>query len=434
MAELERAPDFLFENVGSHGDIMPLLSVAAELARRGHRCQLLANEHFRTDAIAQGLGFYANASERIHAAVPGSTVSYLYFKLDRVREYFQRPRAFDERTVVVNTNAFGASEPLAEAYGLRTARLILFPVRIQSLISPAWPLGERAYGPGGERFLKVTLPAMYRAADSHPAVLARINEVRAQLGLPSVRSASYERRHVVAQAAMFPEWFGMPAEDWPHMEYLGFPLPPSTEPLPERVLEFLARFPRPLVFTTGTGFGKPDSFFEAAATCCTELNMPGIFLSPFLPTWRQKLGEQIAHFDHVELEALLRHAALIVHHGGMGTTARALQAGIPQVISPIGFDQPDNGHRVEILGAGRVVRRDRMSGPTFAAAVRELLEDSAVGSRLSGYRAALDPPRAVERCADLLERLAMNSPLLQRVAPGWTSAAADRDPQQNVSN
>lgn len=145
--------------------------------------------------------------------------------------------------------------------------------------------------------------------------------------------------------------------------------------------------------------------------------MPGIFLSPFLRADPQKLGDHIAHFDHVELEGLLRHATLIVHHGGMGTTARALQAGIPQIISPVGFDQPDNGHRVEVLGAGRVVPRDRMSGATLAAAVRDLLGDAEVPSTLSRYRAALASPRAVERTADLLENVARNTPLLRCAAP-----------------
>jgi rhamnosyltransferase subunit B len=81
------------------------------------------------------------------------------------------------------------------------------------------------------------------------------------------------------------------------------------------------------VFTTGTGVGKPERFFEAATRCCQELALPGIFLSPFLCIERGELPPSIARFDHIELEALLRHAALIVHHGGLGTTARALQAG-----------------------------------------------------------------------------------------------------------
>lgn len=413
MSQPECTPDFLFENHGSHGDIMPLLSIAAELVRRGFACQLLGNEHFRSKAVACGVDFHANAIERVHHEVRGSSVSYMYWAFDRVREYFATPGAVNAQTVVVNTNPFSASEPFAEAHRLRTVRLTLFPVRIKSLLAPPWPLGARALGPEGERFLKVVLPAMHRAAEVHPDVLAKINSVRAQVGLAPVHKATYDRNHLVAQAAMFPEWFGMPAPDWPQMPFLGFPLPASGAALPAPVLAFLARHPRPLVFTTGTGFGKPQRFFDAAARCCAELEMPGIFLSPFLQLERQTTGDHIAHFGHVELEQLLPSASLIIHHGGMGTTARALQAGIPQIISPIGFDQPDNGHRLELLGAGRVVPRDRMSGSAFAAAARELASDEEMGARLCRYRALLEPPHGVQRAADLLEGVWRSKPTLR---------------------
>jgi rhamnosyltransferase subunit B len=276
--------------------------------------------------------------------------------------------------VMVHTNAYGGSDPLAEAHRLRTVELVLFPVRIRSAIAPPWPLGAQACGPDGEQLLKA-LPALYRAADRHPVLLEKINSVRVPLGLAPVACGQYERPHVVAKAAMFPDWFGMPAADWPELECLGFPLPASDAPLPLPVQEFLRRCPRPIVFTTGTGFGSPEIFFKAAAACCAELEMPGIFLSSFLAAQPRALSDQIACFDHVELDRLLPHVAAIVHHGGMGTTARALEAGIPQVISPTGFDQPDNGHRTEVLGVGRVVPRAQMSGATFAAALREQLND-----------------------------------------------------------
>lgn len=419
------APEFVFENLGSHGDIMPLLAIAAELVRRGHSCVLLANEHFRDEAHARGVAFHATSDKRTLDEQGRGIVACTYTGFERVSEYFRSPGAFDARTVLVNTNALSASEPLAEMYRLRAVRLHLFPIRIRSLIAPPWPLGARARGPDGERFLERVLPAMYRAADSHPEVLARINACRAELKLGPVHSVNHERPHLVAEAAMFPDWYGMPAEDWPDLPLLGFPLPRSPEPLPARVLEFLACHPRPLVFTTGTGFGKPAPFFAAAAQCSAELGMPGIFLSRFLQVDGRELGEHIAHFDHVELEALLPHAAALVHHGGLGTTARALQAGTPQVISPVTFDQPDNGHRVEVLGVGRVVARDAMSGATFAAALRELLAAQGLGARLARYRAALGAQRGVENAADLLQSVARGVAVSGAAAPALASLACE---------
>lgn len=408
MTDGARSPQFLFEGVGSRGDVVPLLSIAAEMVRRGYDCGLLANEHFRSEALGQGVAFTATTSRRRNFTGPeGYAVeTYLFPELEGVRDYFQRPGAYDAGTVVVNLDRWAASDPFAEARRLRSVRLHLCPFKIRSVASPSWPLGANASGLLGETYRNYKLPALYRAFDTDPKVLARINGVRASVGLGAVSSAIYEQPHVALQAALFPRWFGPPAEDWPEMELLGFPLPSSSEPLPQRLLEFLERVPAPLVFTPGTSVGETEPFFDAAAHCCAELRLPGVFLSPFLPPSKQKLGPNIIHFEHVELEGLLRRAAGIVHHGGIGTTARALQAGVPQVISPSVFDQHDNGRRVERLGTGRVVARDRLSGGALAAAMRSLLEDATAEARSSRHRAAVGSAPAVEHCADLLEELA----------------------------
>jgi rhamnosyltransferase subunit B len=50
---------------------------------------------------------------------------------------------------------------------------------------------------------------------------------------------------------------------------------------------------------------------------------------------------------------LLPQVAALVHHGGIGTTAAALAAGIPQLIAPFAFDQFDNAARTVRLGVGQ---------------------------------------------------------------------------------
>ncbi len=49
---------------------------------------------------------------------------------------------------------------------------------------------------------------------------------------------------------------------------------------------------------------------------------------------------------------VLPRAAAFVHHGGIGTTAQALAAGVPQLVVPLAHDQPDNAVRVRRLGVG----------------------------------------------------------------------------------
>ena len=73
---------------------------------------------------------------------------------------------------------------------------------------------------------------------------------------------------------------------------------------------------------------------------------------------------------YAPFDVLLPRVALLVHHGGIGTTAEALRAGVPQLVLPFAFDQFDNGRRVQQMGAGSVL-------PAAQAHVRRLHQEIA---------------------------------------------------------
>ena len=73
---------------------------------------------------------------------------------------------------------------------------------------------------------------------------------------------------------------------------------------------------------------------------------------------------------------VLPHAAAVITHGGHGTVIKALAAGCPVLVLPLGRDQPDNAARVTRLGAG-IRLRSSASPRKIAAAVTELINDPA---------------------------------------------------------
>jgi MGT family glycosyltransferase len=103
---------------------------------------------------------------------------------------------------------------------------------------------------------------------------------------------------------------------------------------------------------------------------------------------------------------VLRHAAVVVTHGGHGTVMKSLAAGVPLVILPHGRDQADTAARVTARGAGIALPRTA-SRDAVAAAIRRVLENDA-------YRlAARHLGEAVRRDADsdaLLQELENLSP------------------------
>ena len=104
----------------------------------------------------------------------------------------------------------------------------------------------------------------------------------------------------------------------------------------------------------------------------------------------------VASAPHSEV---LRHAAAVVTHGGHGTVVKALAAGVPLVVMPMGRDQGDNAARVVAQGAGIRLKRSA-SETAIAAAVDRVLGDPAfekAAARIGEtIRAGAGPDVAVE--------------------------------------
>jgi UDP:flavonoid glycosyltransferase YjiC (YdhE family) len=154
---------------------------------------------------------------------------------------------------------------------------------------------------------------------------------------------------------LFPDWFG-PTPDGVHAA--GFPLFEDTAipALPADVESFLADGPPPLIFTPGSFMRNSAAFFQASMEACGKLNARAIFLTPYSDQVPANLPTTIRHFPYLALQRLAPRGAALIHHGGIGTTAQALRAGIPQLVTPVFFDQPDNALRIAALGVGQLVQ------------------------------------------------------------------------------
>jgi UDP:flavonoid glycosyltransferase YjiC (YdhE family) len=180
-----------------------------------------------------------------------------------------------------------------------------------------------------------------------------------------------------------PQWFAMPQSDWPeNCRFAGFAFTPAGELDPE-LRDFIAARAPPVVFTPGTGVTDTQSFFRMASQVCRELAAPGIFLSGEMHEHAQTQAASILCRRYVDLGALLPRARLLVHHGGIGTTAQALRAGIPQIVIPKTFDQPDNAMRIAALRLGGVVLSQHVADGAIVDLCRATLADATLRERLA---------------------------------------------------
>jgi UDP:flavonoid glycosyltransferase YjiC (YdhE family) len=138
------------------------------------------------------------------------------------------------------------------------------------------------------------------------------------------------------------------------------------------------------------------------------LGRRGILLTKYADQLPATLPPSVRHFGFVPLSKVLTKTAALVHHGGIGTCAQGLAAGVPQLIRPMAFDQFDNSRRLVRLGVAEEISVRAFRGPTAAAALERLLASRHVASKCRELASRCDRPAALDAACVELERLAYN--------------------------
>jgi UDP:flavonoid glycosyltransferase YjiC (YdhE family) len=204
----------------------------------------------------------------------------------------------------------------------------------------------------------------------------------------------------------FPPWFAPAQADWPeNLVQTDFPLwdEGSDAAFAPEVEAWLAEGEPPVVFTPGSAniFGRP--FFQAAVDACQRLGRRGVLLTRFAEQLPQRLPGGVKHFAYIPFRRLLPRAAALVHHGGIGSTAQALAAGVPQLIMPLAHDQFDNAARVRRLGAGDWLPSSRFRGPAVASKLGGLIGSQAVQAACRGISEKYSGRDGIAATADAIE-------------------------------
>lgn len=128
----------------------------------------------------------------------------------------------------------------------------------------------------------------------------------------------------------------------------------------------------------------------------------GLFLAGTAATADEVAGID-GVFQFAPLAQALPRCAGVVHQGGHGTTAATLQAGLPAVTLPMGFDQVVHGRRLDELGVGRMVTGtgDRIAAITHAL---DAISDPAVRAAPHAFGKQLTEEDGVGAAADIVER------------------------------
>ncbi|WP_103354214.1 glycosyltransferase [Amycolatopsis sp. CA-128772] len=365
---------------GSRGDVQPCVALGAGLAAGGERVRVLAAPAFRSLVESRHLGFSPLSADP--GALLGSAAGQAWTSgrnrlafLSGLRDVL-RP-VLDRLLADVHAGARGADLVLAPSLGFLGAHLgahLGVPdaelhyqpsVSTRAFAHPLLPHAARL-GPWGRQL-------SFAAVDTLAWQVLRpgIDRWRVgTLGLPPAGRRGPRRRSAVLCAfsdAVVPQ-----PPDWPgRVHVTGYWFLDTAGPPPDpRLRDFLAAGPPPVY----VGFGSlqpaaAERTFDVVRTALRRAGLRGV------------LGAGVDDDDvlvagDVPHEWLFPRTAAVVHHGGAGTTAAGLRAGVPTLVCPVFSDQPYWGERVSRLSAGpKPLPLNQLDAGTLTARLRELTEN-----------------------------------------------------------
>jgi MGT family glycosyltransferase len=407
----------------SGGGVEAVQTVVRRAVRRGHQVRVLGTEGLRSRFESAGAGF------RVYRHAPDNDCRYAetdivkeweartplgVFARVRDRVMFGPAREFcrdiveeldrEPADVMVVDTLIPSALSGAEAAGVPSVLLMHGPYLLPRAGAP--PLGTGFLPPRGnlgrlrDRAAGALTMGVFRTG------LPALNQARAELGLPALHSlddlaASADRILVCTSPS-----FDFAADAVPgNVCYVGPQLDDASGGDWDDRWASPGNRPLVLVGLSSTVMRQED-LLQRAADALGRLPVHALLTTgPAVDPAVIRAPENVSVSQWTRHADVLPYCSAVLTHGGHGTVIKALAAGVPLVIAPLGRDQPDNAARVVHAGAGLRVRKNATAA-TLQEAIGRVLEDHRYRAGARRMAAILAAERDDGLVVDELERVA----------------------------
>jgi len=417
----------VFSTIGTFGDVNPLVAIALELKRRGHTPVMAFPAVFKPKIVPLGLEFHevrpdidpknTILAEMVYDVKKGTERGLREFLFPVLRQTYDD--LLDACTKPVRADLLMVGElnyagPIvAEVTGIPWASYVLAPLSFFSAfdppVLPMYPRLARADKavPGFGRVIK-RLARLTSRRWPEP-----IYELRRELGLPKGANPLFDAKHSpYLVLALFSRVLGVEQKDWPeHTKIAGFCFYDSdagNAALPPHLEGFLAAGPPPIVFTLGSAAVlAAGNFYEVSARAAMKMHARAVLLIGSDPRNRPRtrLPDSICVAEYAPYSGLFPRVSMVVHQGGVGTTAQCLRAGKPMLIMPYSHDQPDNARRMRRLGVARVIQRQKYKPLRVARKLARMMDEPLFAERAQSVATLVRGEDGTATACDELEAL-----------------------------
>lgn len=393
-------------SIGSRGDVQPLLAFGAALERAGHEVRCASFPKFEPLVRAAGLEFAALAETAIEAA-PAAEVQ-------------QRARPEHSRAPMLvrflkETRAVGGRR-LGDALSACEGAEVIVANELAMLI--AWQVA-RARRTGLVRVRLCPPPAIANGpfarllrAGAWLVVRPWLGHGSREAGLPALPLreplSRLQREGVLELHAFSPALLPGGPQTASQARVTGFWfLDARLDPAPESaLLAFLGDGPAPVCIDFGS---MPDADPQATTRMALEAleraGQRGVLISAGRRFQGVPLPGTVLAVDRVAHADLFGRCAAVVHHGGAGTLAATVRAGVPSVVVPHMLDQRAWGRRLYALGvAPRPIARRKLSVERLHEGIATAVGDGGMRERAAVLGEQIRAEDGVACALELFER------------------------------
>lgn len=388
---------------GTRGDVQPYLALGLGLQAAGYRVGVATHAAFRPLVEGRGLPFLpvdGNPSELMAAPGGQSALTFDGSWLRSIRgslSFLRAARPLYHRMLESAWQACQGADALVIGLATTWGAHIAEALDIPCLWCFLQPFSRTRLYPSA------LLPARFSLGGAYNALTHRLVEQamwlpwrseinrwrKSALHLPELSLASpYAQLYTDPASVLyaFSQHVAPAAVDWPsHHRVTGYWFLDETPGwIPPAELVHFVETGAPPVYI---GFGSPGTRhpLRMLDTICQALDMAGLrAVLALLPDMLAGRTLSDTLFPAVDIPHawLFPRLSAVVHHGGAGTTAAGLRAGLPAIITPLAVDQFFWGERLSALGVAPLpLPQRRLTAEKLGAALQQVISDAAMQAR-----------------------------------------------------
>ena len=394
--------------LGSQGDVQPYIALGKGLKVAGHDVRLLTHENFDKLVSSHGLEFYpmqGNVQELIETPEMRELTekgNFLTMTLRTAKETervairwaqagLEACRGMD--LLLAGVGGLYLSLAFAEKLELPLLQAHVFPFTpTKTFPSVLFPQSLNRYG-GTVNWLSHQLLRQIIWQGSRAGDTAARKQV---LNLPvssffSPRKSPHLHRYPTLYG-FSPSVISKPS-DWHNTHVTGYwflDAAPDWTP-PSDLVDFLQAGSPPVYIGFGSmGNRNPEETADLVLQALAKTGQRAIMLSGWSGMRKENLPDSAYLIDSIPHSWLFPRVAAVVHHGGAGTTAAGLRAGVPTVIIPFFGDQGFWGQRVAKLGVGtEPIPRKQLTAERLAQVIQTAVTDQMMRQRAAALGAKI---------------------------------------------